>query len=343
MLKRAVPKTYIMSIKSLHKTRWKLDASKVTIYPHGSFYIMGVVLAVIFAAIIAVYVNYERDTHQALYLGIFLLIIVLLFILMGNTSVEFDNSRGVMSKKIMGLIPFKIIPFNKLHSINPVTSMGSGYNYRIYRKNNRYGKGIVISSGYSKTTDENAIAFVDEVIPLVHNFLDQHGSLNDEAKTPITSYRYFTLLGGQYTVKKNKIGGIILGLALLALGIHEVTPGAWIDYNGIIGKIFILAFLFIGGAALFLSGFTDITIDTFAKTIERKSPINLGNKSYSLRDYTGIRTVRKTINLIYTGTEIYVSFISPTNGKEESLMLATLRRSRNIERFVEELNQIIAQ
>ncbi|MBD1387115.1 hypothetical protein IDJ75_17645 [Mucilaginibacter rigui] len=332
-----------MSIKSLYKTRWKLDASKVTIYPHGSFYIMGVVLAVIFAAIIAVFINYERDTHQALYLGIFLSVIILLFILIGNTSVEFDNSKGIMSKKLMGLFPFRIIPFKKLHSINAVTNMGGGYNYRIYRKDNRYGKGIVVSSGYSKNTDANALAFVDEVIPLVHNFLDQHGALADEVKQPISTYKYFIPLGGQYTLKKNKIGGVILGLTLLAFGIHEVTPGAWIDYNGIIGKIFVLAFLFIGGAAILLSSFTDITIDTFAKTIERKSPINLGNKAYNLRDYTGIRTVRKTINLIYAGTEIYVSFISPTSGKEESLMLATLRRSRNIERFVEELNQIIAQ
>jgi hypothetical protein len=128
---------------------------------------------------------------------------------------------------------------------------------------------------------------------------------------------------------------------LLAIGLHELTPYAWLSYNGEFGGILFLGFMFIGGAAILLAGFTSITFNTVSGTIERKSPIGLGNKTYSFKDYTGLQTVRKTVNLIYAGTDILLYFDIPGKNKQEAMQLSSFRKSRNIERFVNEVYSII--
>ena len=335
-------KTLNTSIKSLSQTRWKLEADRVTIYPHGLFYVLSAVLAVAFAAIGFLYVKYDNASlSDAIPLILLLLLVVVLFWGFAGTSVEFDNRSGVMRKKLFGFIPVNSIPFAKLHAINPVTSLYGSYKYRLFRKDAKYGKGIQVSSAYGKNDDPNAIAFVEEAANTIHGFFEKHDSPGDYNPAPITTYRYFNVEGGKYLLKKNKIGSTVLGLVLLAFGIHELTPNAWLDQDMSIGRICLLLFTVLGGPAIILAGFTSVVFDTMKQTVERKSPIGLGNRIYAFDDFNGVQTVRKSMNFIYSGTEVQLYFLKPGTDKQDVMVLQSFFRTSQVERFVQEVHSIL--
>jgi hypothetical protein len=331
-----------MSIKTLLKTRWKIEPDRVTIYPYGLSYLLSGILAVLFAGIFFVYLKYQNSSvNDAVPLISVLLVIVLLFWGFGETSIEFDNKTATMRKKLMGFLPITSIPFSNLHGISPVSNLYGSYKYRLFRKDNKFGKGILVSCAYTKNEDPNAIAFVDEAATIIHEYLDVYVLPTDQIDPQITTYKYFTKEDGKFLLKKNKVGSTIFGLLLFGTGVHELLPGAWLGNEWALGRIFMLLFLLIGGAAIFLAGYTDITFDTTNRTLERKSPIRLGNKRFSLDDFNGIQTVRRSTNFIYSGTDVQLYFIKRGTDKEEAIVLQTFTRSSKVERFVQEVNAII--
>jgi len=331
-----------MSLKSLAQTRWKLEPNLVTVYPYGLSYILSAVLAVIFAAILFVYTYYLNSTlSESLPLVLVLVLMVLLFWGFAGTSIEFDNHSGIMRKKLMGFIPINTIHFSKLQGINPVANLYGSYKYRLFTKKNRYGKGILVSCAYTNNDDPNALAFVEEAATTIHGFLDAYDAEGDYAPEPITTYRYFDQQSGIFLLKKNKIGSTLLGLVLLLIGIHELTPAAWLDQELSIGRICVLIFTVVGGPAIILAGFTNITIDITKRTVERKSPIRLGNKTFAFDNFNGIQTVRRSTNFIYSGTDVQLYFLKPGTDKEEVIVLQSFYKTRNVERFIQEVNAII--
>ena len=270
-----------------------------------------------------------------------LIVIVVLFIGWAGTCIEFDISTGIMRKKLMGFLPIASIPFSRIYGISPVSNMMGSYKYRIFKKDNRYGKGILVSSAYGKNDDPNAIAFVDEVITPIHRFLEAHDGPEDFKPQLIEKYEFFNVQGGNYTIKRNKIGSTILGLVLLGIGIHELTPGAWLGHDLAIGRICFLIFTLIGGPAIMLAGFTEVKFDKDSRLLTRMSPIGLGNKTYSFDDFNGLQTVRKSTNLIYTGTDVQIYFLKPQSQKEDVLVLQSFMSTRKVERFISEVNSII--
>ncbi|MFD1257966.1 hypothetical protein ACFQ3S_14250 [Mucilaginibacter terrae] len=331
-----------MSVKSLSQTRWKLEPDRVTVYPYGLSYILSGVLAVCFAVILLLYVKYQNTTiNDSLPLVLVLLLTVVLFWGFAGTSIVFDNRKGNMRKLLMGFIPVTTIPFAKLQGISPVSNLYGSYKYRLFRKDNKYGKGLLVSCAYTKNDDQNAVAFVEEAATTIHSYLDAHDSPSDYVTEPITSYKYFEEQDGKYLLKKNKIGSTLLGLALLAIGIHELTPGAWLGHDLSIGRICMLIFTIVGGPAIILAGYTNITLDTTVRTLERKSPIGLSNRRYSFDDFNGVQTVRKSMNFIYSGTEVQLYFLKPGAEKQEVIVLQNFYKTSNVERFVQEVNTIM--
>jgi len=331
-----------MSVRSLSQTRWKLESDRVTIYPYGLSYILSGILAVGFAVILFVYVKYQNTTiGDSLPLVLMLLLTVVLFWGFAGTSIVFDNSTGNMRKLLMGFIPVTTIPFAKLQGISPVSNLYGSYKYRLFKKDNKYGKGILVSCAYTKNDDPNAVAFVEEAVTTIHSYLDAYDSPTDYVTEPITSYKYFEEKDGKYLLKKNKIGSTLLGLALLAIGVHELTPFAWLGHDLSIGRICMLIFTLVGGPAIILAGFTPITLDAIGRTLERKSPIGLSNRRYSFDDFNGVQTVRKSMNFIYSGTEVHLYFLKPNAEKQEVIVIQSFYRTSNVERFVQEVHSII--
>ncbi|MFC4197500.1 hypothetical protein [Pedobacter jamesrossensis] len=247
-----------------------------------------------------------------------------------------------MRRKLMGFLPVSSIPFSRIYGISPVTDTLGSYKYKVFKKENRYGKGILVSCAYGKNDDPNAIAFVNEVITPIHQLLATYDAPDDFKVPIIDNYEFFNVVGGAYTIKKNKTGSIIFGLTLLVIGIHELTPDAWLGHEINLGRICFLMFMLIGGPAIILAGLTEVTFDRGSRLLTRKNPIGWGNKTYSFDDYNGVQTVRKSTNLIYTGTDVQVYFLQPQSQKEEVLVLQSFFSTRKVEKFIAELNTIMS-
>ncbi|WP_311947969.1 hypothetical protein [Mucilaginibacter terrae] len=329
-----------MSLKSLSKTRWKIEPDRVTVYPYGVFHIFTIILAIIFAGLLFVYFRYENSGFGSS-LPIVLLFALMLIFFWGSayTYIEFDSRVGRMRKMLMGFLPVKNIPFAKLQGINPVSNVAGSYNYRLFRKDARYGKGIVVSSGYTKNDDPNAIAFVEEAVPVIHGFLDLHDTLNPpELVESITSYKYFNQQGNIYTLKNKKAGAIVFGLIFIGLGFYILFA----TIQSIIGALIITAIMFILGLAFINAAFTKISFDTENKTIQRTGLFKFFNRTYSFGNFAGIQTLRRTYNFIYVGTDVNMYFDAPDKaGKQNMLTVISLKKSADIERFLQEIYKIM--
>ncbi|MFC3361598.1 hypothetical protein ACFOG5_00225 [Pedobacter fastidiosus] len=159
-----------------------------------------------------------------------------------------------MRKKLFGLLPVYAVPFSRIYGINPVSNMMGGYKYCLFKKENRYGKGMLVSCSYGRNDDPNAIAFVDEVINPIHRLLEAYDGPEDFKPQMIGDYRFFNVEGASYTIRKNKVANVLFGLTLLGIGIHELTPQAWLGDGMSLGRVCFFLFTFIGGPAIALAG-----------------------------------------------------------------------------------------
>jgi len=322
---------------SISKTQWKIEADKITIRPHGMLFILAGVLAVIF---IALYMLGQKESPgQIGLLGVIMAFIWLPFALSGFTYVIFDGSAGRMKQLLFGFLPIRNVPFEKLYQVTMVTQRAGGFNFRIFTSANKYGKGIAISSRYNKETDPNAIAFSNEVIPLIHQYLDAVAPLQSE-NIVITDYEYFTETDGIYTLKVKKAGLIVLGIFFLAIGIHECTPYAWIKDLSIAGKLLITIFMIALGVVFISAAFTKLIFDKHARIVKRKSPIGIGNRPFSFDSFINFQTVRKTHNGVYSGTDVNMLFETAGN-KNNVLTVSTFRDTQQIERLMQEIRSIM--
>jgi hypothetical protein len=329
-------------MQSLSKTRWRIEPDRITIYPYGLSYILAAVLAIIFAAGYLVFVYYLHNTMaSSMPLLIVLTVVILLFVGWAGTAIEFDISSGIMRKQLFGFLPIKSIPFSRIYGISPVDNTMGAYKYRVFKKEDRYGKGILVSCAYGKADDQNAIAFVEEVITPIHRHLEAHDTPEDFKPVEIREYKFFDVQGSSYILKRKRVGSIVLGVALLSIGIHELTPDAWLGHGYAIGRICFLLFMLIGGPAIILAAFTEVRLDKSSRLLTRTSPIGLGNKSFSFNDFNGVQTVRKSTNLIYSGTDVQVYFLKPGADKEDVIVLQSFFSTRKVERFITEINSII--
>ncbi|WP_343673037.1 hypothetical protein [Chitinophaga sp.] len=331
-----------MSIKKLIKTRWSIESDRITIYPYGWYFVLSVILALIFIGFfiaIAVLEPHSFGTATPFLIPLLLFSLVLFFA-SGYTHVVFDNNNFKMTKRWLGFVPVVTKSFDQLHGVNVMRQATGGFNFRIYPRDDKFGKGVAISSYYSKETHPNCVAFTNEVIPLIHRYLDMNSPL-PEQKEIITAYQYFTESNGIYTYKQRNITFVIFFIACLALGIHECTPYAFSLYKGDAVRIAMIAgpFLF---AAIFLNGmFMKIIFDTKNRMVEKSSPARFGNLKMPFEYFQNFHMIRKTTNGAYSGTEVHMIFHEPGAKNTKSIMIRQVQNTKKIDRLVEEIKSIM--
>jgi hypothetical protein len=322
---------------SISKTQWKIESDRIIIRPHGIVFILASVLAVAFVGLFML--GQKESPGNMGLLAVVMAFIWLLFVLGGFTYVIFDRNAGRMKQLLFGFLPIRNVPFEKLYQVSMVTQRAGGFTFRIFTRENKYGRGTMISSRYGKDTDPNAVAFSNEVIPLIHQYLDAVAPLKSE-NTEITDYEYFTESDGIYTLKAKKAGLIVFGIIFLAIGIHECTPDAWMTDLNIGGKLLMTVFQIGLGVVFFAAAYTRLTFNTGSRIIERKSPIGIGNRQFSFDSFVNFQTVRKTYNGVYSGTDINMLF--EVAGKKNNVLRAsTFKNTKQIERFMLEIGSII--
>lgn len=329
-----------MSLKSLAKTRWNIESDRAMIYPYGMFYLFAPIMAVFCAGLLLLYTHYQNvSVSESLPLVLLMLLAVVLMWGAAGTYIEFDNRQGRMRKMLFGFVPTVITPFAELQGINVVSQLNrGGYSYSVFRKDARHGRGVAVSSGYSRNDDPNATAFVNEVIPVVHGYLNMYDRPEDLVEPRLTSYKYFVKKGNAYAVTNRKIGAIIMGLIFFSIGgwVFTAPVDSFSTRLICIGLFFFFGFVFINAA------FTQLIFDPQAQTVKRTSLIRFLDKQYSFINFKGVQTVRHTMNLIYVRTSVNLYFEVPgKNGQQEPLTVASLFRGKSVDRFIQELYQIM--
>lgn len=328
---------------SITKTRWTIESDRIIIRPYGSLFILGGVIAVIFAAFFIGYNGMgQQNPLGSAPFALFILALALFCFMSGFTYVCFDRNKGKMQLMLFGFLPIKTISFDKLYKVNVVTQNTGSFNYRVFTKANKYGRGIVISSGYGKDTNRNAVAFASEVIPLIHQYIGAADNpIATEQPIAILDYNFFTETGGVYQIKNSTTGALILGLGCLFIGIHEATPFAWLTNTSTIGKLLAIGFPSLIGIIFIAAAYTKFTFDTNTRIVERKSPLGIGNHRYSFDEFVNFQTIRKTYNGVYTGTDVEMYFQKAASNKLRSVQVSSFRNTKKIERLISEIESIM--
>ncbi|CAH0306638.1 hypothetical protein SRABI27_04599 [Pedobacter sp. Bi27] len=324
------------------KTKWIIEPSKLIIYPKRNLRIVGLIFFVLIAAIIFFLSRSEKDYSTGLTLGYYgvLLLIPLLLIFIAETKVIFDGNSRVLYKKI-GFLPTGSIPFDDIASVQAYEIMGSGYNYRLFKKSNRHGKGIIVSSGYSKATNPNLIQFQQEVLPKIDELVFANAPVIP--KQTIYDFQFFKEEGGVYLLRDNKIGSLIIGLILIGVTVSILLNPDFLTNEGSFQKILLTYFPAIIGLALLFAATSNIRFDKSQRKIIRSTFAGRVLKEYPFDDLIRFQIIRKTTNLIYSGTEVRAEILLPAKNKTTTLILKSFIGTKKIERFLDEANTILGR
>lgn len=324
------------------KTKWIIEPSMLIIYPKRNLRIVGLIFFVLIAAFIFFLSRSVQGYSAGLTLGYYgcLLLIPLLLIFIAETKVIFDGNSRVLYKKI-GFLPTGSIPFDDIASVQAYEIMGSGYNYRLFKKSNRHGKGIIVSSGYSKATNPNLIQFQQEVLPKIDELVFANAPVIP--KQTIYDFQFFKEEGGVYLLRDNKIGSLIMGLILIGVTVAILLNPDFLTNEGSFQKVLLTYFPAAIGLALLFAATSNIRFDKNQRKIIRSTFAGRVVKEYPFDEVIRFQVIRKTTNLIYSGTEVRLEILLPAKNKTTILNLKHFTGTKKIERFLDEANTILGR
>ncbi|MGN8058572.1 hypothetical protein ACTJKN_19970 [Pedobacter sp. 22163] len=324
------------------KTKWIIEPSKLIIYPKRNLRIVGVIFFVLIAAFIFFLSRSVQGYSAGFTLGYYgcLLLIPLLLIFIAETKVIFDGNSRVLYKKI-GFLPTGSIPFEDIASVQAYEIMGSGYNYRLFKKSNRHGRGVIVSSGYSKANNPNLIQFQQEVLPKIDELVFANAPVIP--KQTIYDFQFFKEEGGVYLLRDNKIGSLIIGLILIGVTVAILLNPDFLTNEGSFQKILLTYFPAVIGLALLFAATSNIRFDKSQRKIIRSTFAGRVLKEYPFDDLVRFHIIRKTTNLIYSGTEVRAEILLPAKNKTATLNLKHFTGTKRIERFLDEANTILGR
>ncbi len=329
-------------IKFMAKTKWTIGPGTLTIYPKRNLRIIGAIFFVLIGAFIFYLSRSVQGYSASLTFGYygFLLLIPLMLIFAAETKVIFDGSSRVLYKKI-AFLPTGSIPFDDIASVEPYEVLGSGFNYQLFRKSNRHGRGILISAGYSKATDTNLIAFQQEVLPKIDELVFANAPI--APKQTIYDFKFFREEGGVYLLRDNKIGSFIFGFIFIGATVAILFTPDFLSGEGSFQKILITFFPALIGLGLLYAATSNIRMDTNQRKIIRSTLAGRFNKEYPFDDLIRFQVIRKTTNFIYSGTEVRAEIFLPAKNKTTILSLKNFIGTKKIERFLDEANTILGR
>lgn len=322
------------------KTKWVIEASMLTIYPKRNLRIVGIIFFVLIAGFIFFLSRSLQGYSSSFTFGYygFLLLIPLLLIFIAETKIIFDGNSRKLYKKI-GFLPAGSILFDDIASVQAYETMGSGYNYRLFKKSNRHGKGIIISSGYNKATNPNLIQFQQEVLPKIDELVFANTPVIP--KQTIYDFQFFKEEAGVYLLRDSKIGSLIIGLILIGVTVAILLNPGFLTNEGSFQKILITYFPAAIGLALLFAATSNIRFDKSQRKIIRSTFAGRVLKEYPFDDLIRFQIIRKTTNLIYSGTEVRAEILLPAKNKTTTLILKSFIGTKKIERFLDEANTIL--
>jgi hypothetical protein len=329
-------------INFMAKTKWIIEPSTLTIYPKRNLRIVGLIFFVLIAGFIFFLSRSLQGYSSGFTFGYygFLLLVPLLLIFIAETKVIFDGNSRKLYKKI-GFLPIGSIPFDDIASVQAYEILGSGYNYRLFKKSNRHGKGLIVSSGYNKASNANLIQFQQEVLPKIDELVFANAPV--VPKQTIYDFQFFKEEGGVYLLRDNKIGSLIIGLILIGVTVAILLNPNFLTNEGSIQKILLTYFPSLIGLALLFAATSNIRFDKAQRKIIRSTFAGRVVKEYPFDHLIRFQIIRKTTNFIYSGTEVRAEIELPAKNKITTLILKNFTGTKKIDRFIDEANTILGR
>lgn len=328
---------------SMRKTTWLISADKIQLYPFRVYRPISIAVGLVFIAIWSYMLKSSPVLAQegGIVGGytIIILFSVLLFAV-GNTFILFDANRKRVYCKLAGFITIQSLAFDDIAVIQPVT--GTSIVYRIFTKNDRHGKGHTISSYYSGWKDKDLAPFQQEVLPAIDKMVFGSPDLRQEPTyVPITDFRFFTEKDGAYVMKMRKIPMFIFMLLFLAWWLYALLTPGYADNQTTAKKMLAIWFPF-GMVILFAFAVFNVFIfDVQKRTITQSLLGGLIRRTYRMDDFIRFRIVRKTTNMVYSGTEIRMEMAIPNSTKIRFISLRQFNSTKQIERFLQETEELL--
>jgi len=321
------------------KTFWISEPDTLTIYPARIARRLSIIYFIVFTALIVVLYTSKTLSNTNLvltYEGLIILMSLLVYI-MGERKVIFDAESRQLSTKLFG-ITTSTTPFDQIAAITPYDTMGA-ISYRAFSKSNRHGKGIILSCGYSKQNNPNLTAYEQEVLPRINELVFSNRPLH--TKQVIYDFKFFNEENGIYKITHNKLSGLIFGVLLIALTVFILFHPDFMDDRASYKRILVTYFPAIIGLVLVNGFFSSVSFDKNNRQIIDTTLGGLIKKTYPFEDFIQFQIIRKSTNFIYTDTEVKALIDLPGQNKTKPLLVINFRRTRHIERFIDEANTIL--
>ncbi|WP_443944892.1 hypothetical protein ACJVDH_18540 [Pedobacter sp. AW1-32] len=324
------------------RTSWNVEPGKITIYPKRALRITALIFFVLFAAIsVVIYTGSlaAGSSTAFLFYGLTVLVPFILYCI-GESSITFNASTRTVSRNIF-FLPLGSLPFDEIATIERYQVIGSGFNYMLFKRSNRHGKGWIVSGGYSKDTNKNLLEFENEVLPKIDELVFANAPLKQ--KQIIYDFEFFTSVGDVYAVKGNKIGSLILGIILVGVTIAILTSSTFMEYDPAFKRILVTYFPLVLGLIFINAYFSSIVFDKNRREIIHSTLAGRIKRTYSFDDLIHFQVLRKSTNFVYTGTEVNAQIDLRKKNRIHPLPLRSFRSTKKIERFLDEANTILGR
>jgi len=325
----------------MRKTKWIIGDTGIQVFPNRAYLLSGLLILFVFGALWTFMVKSSPALQTSLVQGyLFVLVLAGLFIANAFTVFIFDAQAKRVIKKWGGVLTLQSFAFDEIAAIDPVTGT-TGLTYAIFKKSNRHGKGIRISSYYKGFEDKAAISFKSELLPALHHIV--FGNAPTPAASlhvPITTFEYYKPEGDIYRMKQNKIFPAVAMALCLAWWYWAFTTPDYAPGKSPVRE-FLAVWFPLGLAALFAFILTGSwRFDKQRRVIISTSLGGLIKKEIKFDDFVRYNIVRKSTNLIYTGTEVKLMFSTP-EGKYRDFALRTFMNTNKIQRFLDETDEVM--
>ncbi|MCX2582333.1 hypothetical protein [Pedobacter sp. MR22-3] len=324
------------------KTKWIIEPNTLTIYPKRNLRIVGLVFFILFLGLVY-YLSTQMSGYSQstaiIYCGV-LLMVPLLLVWMAESKLIFNGTDRTLYRKI-GFLPVGSISFDDIAAVDSYEVYGGGYSYRLFKKSNRHGKGLPVSNGYSKVTDANLIQYQNEVLPKIDELVFANAPVIP--KQAIYDFEFFKEEGGIYQLKQQKIGGVIVGLIMIGITVAILLQPDFMAGENDFKRILVTYFPLIIGLVLFYMVFSSVKFDKHQRKLIHATFGGRKVKEYAFDDIIRFQIVRKTTNLIYSGTEVNAEIYLPGKDKMRVMSLKSFMGTKKIDRFLDELNTILGR
>lgn len=324
------------------KTKWIIEANTLMIYPKRNLRIVGLFVFILIAVFIYFLAtemsNYSIARSTTYY--VILLMIPISLVFSAESKVIFDGTDRRLYKKI-GFLPIGSIPFDDIAAIELYQTLGSGFNYSLFKKSNRHGRGLIVSAGYSKATDTNLIQYQNEVLPKIDELVFANAPII--SKQAIYDFEFFKEEGGVYTLRQQKIGGLILGFILIGITVAIwLTPDFMME-EAVFKRMLVTYFPLIIGLVFIYNFFSSLKFDKNQRKVIQSTFGGLKVNEYAFDDLVRFQIIRKTTNLIYSGTDVNAEIYLPNKDTMKTLMMRSFISTKKIDRFLDEANTILGR